>query len=156
MRSDPDAAPAFFWAAVSWGEWALSFGKIQAAKMGAASRIRDEAQTLIALDPRFEEGGGYRILGRLHDQAPRLPFLTWWVSREQAIANLRKACSIAPGNLVNLHFLAEALAHVAGRASAEAVQLEERVVSSAPSPTHLVEELRIQEEAQGNLAQWKQ
>jgi tetratricopeptide (TPR) repeat protein len=155
VRNDPDALPTFFWAAVSWGEWSLYVGKMAAARMGAASRIRDAANIVIALDPAFEEGGGNRILGRLHDQAPKIPVLTWWVSRKEALANLRRAVEIAPQNLVNRHFLAEALAHGATAERAEAIQLEEQVVAAAPSPVHLVEEIHIQEEAKRNLAGWK-
>ncbi len=155
VRNDSDALPTFFWAAVSWGEWSLYVGKIAAARMGAASRIRDAASVVISLDPTFEEGGGNRILGRLHDQAPKIPVLTWWVSRKEALANLRRAVEIAPQNLVNRHFLAEALAHGATAERAEAVQVEDQVVAAAPSPVHLVEEIHIQEEAKRNLAGWK-
>jgi len=155
LRNDPDALPTFFWTAVSWGEWSLDVGKMAAARMGAASRIRDDANVVIALDPTFEEGGGNRILGRLHDQAPKIPVLTWWVSRKEALANLRRALEIAPQNIVNRHFLAEALAHGSAAERAEAIQIEEQVVAAAPSPVHLVEEIHIQEEAKRRLAEWR-
>ena len=138
---------------MSWGEWALSIGKLEAVRRGAAAKIRDDAAIVIALDPRFEEGGGYRILGRLHDQAPRVPFLTWWVSRKEAITNLRNALAVAPDNVINLHFLAEALAR-SGASRAEAVRLEEQVLAAAASPARLVEETHIQDEAKRNLARW--
>ena len=154
-RGDPDASPTFFWAAVSWGEWSLSTGKLAAVKYGAAAKIRDDASIVIALDPEFEEGGGYRILGRLHDQAPKVPVLTWWVSRKQALANLRRAAAVAPKNVVNLHFLAEALARGNAPERAEAIAIEQRVVEAAPSPGRLVEELHIQEEAKRRLGEWK-
>src|SRR5262249_36310565 len=73
VRSAQDAAPAFFWAAVGWGQWSVLAGKLQAAKTGAAEKIRDDAEIVIAIDPEFEGGGGYRILGRLHHQAPSIP-----------------------------------------------------------------------------------
>ena len=155
LSNDSDAAPTFFWAAVSWGEWSLCVGKMAAARMGAATRIRDAAFVVLLLDPTFEEGGGYRIMGRLHDQAPRVPLLTWWVSRKEALTNLRRAVETGPRNLVNRHFLAEALAHGTPAERAEAIPLEEGVVAGAPSPSHLVEETHIQEEAKRNLAQWK-
>jgi tetratricopeptide (TPR) repeat protein len=155
LAPDPDAAPTLFWAAVSWGEWALSRGRLAAARSGAPSKIRDLSLALVAIDPRFEEGGGYRILGRLHDQAPRIPFLTGWVSREQALRCLREAVRIAPRNLVNRHFLAEALAKGSAVEREEARALERAVVTDAPSPDHLVEELALQEQAKRNLEAWK-
>jgi hypothetical protein len=155
VGSDRDAAPTFFWAAVAWGRWSLASGKLQAVRTGAAEKIRDYAETLIAMDPGFEEGGGYRLLGRLHSQAPKIPILTPWVSHEKAVENLRRALAVNGRNLVNRHFLAEALADGNPAERAEAITIEEAVVADAPSPGHLVEELAIQEEARANLAKWK-
>ena len=155
LGSDRDAAPTFFWAAVAWGRWSLASGKLNAVRTGAAEKIRDYAETLIAMDPGFEEGGGYRILGRLHSQAPKIPILTPWVSHEKAVENLRRAIAVNGRNLVNRHFLAEALADGNPAERAEGIAIEEAVVADAPSPGHLVEELAIQEEARKNLAKWK-
>jgi hypothetical protein len=155
VRRDPDASPTYFWAAVAWGEWALATGRIEAAKTGAATRIRDYARTLITLDSSFEEGGGYRVLGRLHHQAPRIPLLTGWVSREEGLRNLRLAVRTAPRNFVNRHFLAELLADRSAAERAEAIRIERSVLEDAPSPPHMVEELAIQEEARGNLKAWR-
>lgn len=155
VLSDHDALPTFFWSAVSWGQWALVSGKLKAARTGAAEKIRDDASTVIALDPDFEEGGGYRILGRLHHQAPKIPFLTSWVSREKALENLRRAVAINERNFVNRHFLAEALAEGTVAERAEAIRMEESLVADAPSPGHLVEDLSTQVEAKKNLEKWK-
>lgn len=155
LAKENDAAPTFFWSAVCRGQWALSVGKLEAARAGAAERIRDDAATVVALDPKFEEGGGYRVLGRLHTEAPEIPFLTGWVSRDEAIKNLRLAVANGPRNLLNRHFLAEALARGGAEEKAEAIKLEESVVAGAPSPGHLVEDLSTQEDAAKNLAAWK-
>jgi hypothetical protein len=155
VRKDTDAAPTFYWAAVSWGQWALARGKEEATKLGAAQKIRGYAAILIALDPAFEDGGGYRILGRLHDQAPRMQGETEWVSREEAIRNLRLAIKTDATNFANRLDLAEALARGTPAERAEAVRIARGVVSDAPSPTRLVEELRIQTDAASDLASWK-
>ncbi len=153
FRKDPDGPAALFWTAVAWGQWSLASGKMEAARKGAARRIRDDCLTLIALDPAFEEGGGYRILGRVHDQAPKIPLLTGWVSRAEGLRLLRLAVAQAPRNFVNRHFLAEALAR--SGAFAEAIKIEEELTSDQPGAEHLVEELGIQEEARKNLAAWR-
>jgi hypothetical protein len=155
LKDRSDAAPTYFWAAVSWGEWALAKGKLESAKAGAAERIRDYALTVIGVDPDFEEGGGYRILGRLHDQAPWIPFVTGWVSEDEAVKYLRLAMDKDSRNFVNRHFLAEALHKGDAKAKAEAVALEEGILNDSPSPQHLVEELKIQDDARANLAAWK-
>jgi hypothetical protein len=155
LKDRTDAAPVYFWAAVAWGEWALSTGKVESAKNGAAEKIRDYASMVVGLDPTFEEGGGYRVLGRLNDQAPWIPFLTGWVSREDALKYLRLAMQQNDRNFVNRHFLAEALWGGDANEKAEAIRLEEALVNDAPSPQHLIEDLAIQGSARKNLADWK-
>jgi hypothetical protein len=154
LAGEPDAASAYFWTAVAWGEWGLVAPRITAARKGAAMKVRDYAATVIALDPGFEGGGGYRILGRLHQRAPRIPGVTGWVSRAEGIRNLRLAVKTAPRNFVNRHFLAEALADGGPAAKSEAIRIEKDLVADAPSPGHLVEDLAIQEEAKRDLAAW--
>jgi tetratricopeptide (TPR) repeat protein len=155
LKDRSDAAPTYFWAAVAWGQWALAKGKLEAAKSGAAETIRDYALTVIGLDPTFEEGGGYRIVGRLNDQAPWIPFITGWVSEDDAVKYLRLAMGVDGRNFVNRHFLAEALHKGDAKAKAEAVTLEEGIVNDAPSPQHLIEELKLQDAARANLESWK-
>ncbi len=155
LKDQSDAAPIYFWSAVSWGEWALASGKLDAARTGAADKIRDDALTVIGIDPAFEDGGGYRVLGRLNDQAPWIPFITGWVSRADAVKYMRMAMKENGLNFANRHFLAEALHGGDAKEQAEAVALEEGLVADAPSPTRVVEELTIQEEARQNLAAWR-
>jgi hypothetical protein len=155
LAKQPEAAPTFYWSSACWGQWALAVGKLEAARIGAGERIRDDAATVIALAPGFEDGGGYRVLGRLHDQAPDVPFLTGWVSRDEALKNLRLAVSVGPKNFSNRHYLAEALWRGGAEEKSEAVSLEEAVMAGAPSPQHLVEDLSVQNQARANLAEWK-
>jgi tetratricopeptide (TPR) repeat protein len=155
LRKDTDAPPTFYWGAVAWGQWALARGKEEATKLGAADKIRTDATILIALDPRFEEGGGYRVLGRLHDQAPRMVAQTDWISRDEALRNLRLAIQIDPANFANRLFLAEAFASGTPAERAEAVRLAKELTAEAPSPSRLIEELRLQEQAAKDLRSWK-
>ena len=154
-KTDANAAPTYYWAAACQGQWALTVGKLEAARKGAADKIRDYGLTVMGIDPQFEEGGGYRIVGRLNDQAPWIPFVTGWVSREDAIKYLRLAMQVNARNFANRHFLAEALHRGDAKEQAEAVTLEEAIVSDAASPQRLVEELTMQEMARANLAAWK-
>lgn len=154
VKRDTDAAPSYYWAAVAWGQWALASGKIEAAKTGAADRIRGYAVAVIGLDPEFEEGGGFRVLGRLHDQAPWIPFVTGWVSRDEAVKNLRLALRVDPRSMINRIFLAEALATGSAEEKAEAIRLVESVVADAPSPARIVEELKLQNDAREDLKRW--
>jgi hypothetical protein len=140
LRARPDAVNLYYWSAVSWGEWALARGKLAAARSGAAARVRDLGQTVVDLDPGFEQGGGFRILGRLHDQSPRIPLITGWVSREKAIDFLQRALAAGPRNTVTQLFLAEALLEHAPHRRAEARALLTSCAQAPPRPEFAVED----------------
>src|SRR6516225_4028778 len=129
LKDRSDAAPTYYWAAATTGQWALSVGAIEAARKGAADKIRDCGLTVIGIDPQFEEGGGHRIVGRLNDQAPWIPFVTGWVSREDALKYLRLANQVSKRNFANRLFLAEALHKGDAKEQAEAVTILEALVA---------------------------
>src|SRR5258706_2848788 len=147
VKDLPDAVPTFLWAGVDWGKWALAFGKMAAVKHGAAAKIRDYAQAVILLDPVYEDGGGDRVLGRLHHQTPSVPFFTGWASRAEALKSLRLAVEKSPRAVVNRLYLAEALWDYEPSRRGEAKSLLEGVIGATPLPDHLVEDRRVQEEA---------
>ena len=142
VKGRPDVVPCFLWASVNWGKWALVFGKTAAARQGAAAKIRDYATAVIRLDPSFDEGGGYRVLGRLHHQTPSIPFITGWASRTEALKNLRLAVETAPRNFVNRLYLAEAIWDYEKEKRPEARRMLEALVADAPSAELPVEEDR--------------
>ena len=136
-------APALYlWTAGHWGEWAMTRGKFAAARSGAASRVRDLSQTVIEIDPLFEDAAGYRILGRLHAEAPSIVFITGWVSREKALLYLRRAHQIAPSHPTNSYFLAEALLDHEPAQRDEALALLEQCAALTPRPDFLLEDAR--------------
>ncbi|MET0553581.1 MAG: hypothetical protein ABW221_11125 [Vicinamibacteria bacterium] len=134
------AVALHFWAAVAWGQWGLAAGKLAAVRQGVARRVRDLGQTVVDLDPAYEQGGGYRILGRLHDQCPRIPFLTGWVSHDRSLAYLRQALAFDPASTVDQVFLAEAILAHDGDRRAEAMRLLEACARAVPRPGLLVED----------------
>ena len=97
----PEAKPLFLWAAVHWGLWGDVFGRLAAARQGVGDRVKRYAETLIALDERYEDAGGHRVLGRLHTLAPKVPFVTGWVDRGKAVSELRRAVALGPDNFDN-------------------------------------------------------
>jgi len=140
LRAIPGSLDLHFWSAVCWGEWALRRGKLAAARTGAGTKIRDLGQTVVDLDPAYEQGGGYRILGRLHDQSPRVPFFTMWISRDKALAYLELAQAQGPDNTVNQFFLAEALLNHFPQRQEEARRLLRQCGSATPRPEYRVED----------------
>ena len=150
-RTIAPAAETYLWAAVSWGQWAV-FHKLYAAWQSAPARIRDLAQAAIQIEPAIAQAGGYLILGRLHVEAPRIPMLTGWVSREKGIAYLRTGLAIAPDNTALMYFLADALLSVDPSKKEEARSLLQRCASATPRPEYAVEDAHYAEEARERLA----
>lgn len=133
-------APALlFWCGIAWGQWSLDH-KVAAAWQGAGGRIRDLAETAVALAPDYEQGAPHIVLGRLHSESPKIPLITGFVSRKKGLEHLRKAESLSPGNTVALWSLAGAiLVHEPGN-RAEAVRLLRTCAAASPRPEYLVED----------------
>jgi hypothetical protein len=154
VKGTPGALPSFLWASVDWGKWALVFGKTAAVKQGAAAKIRDYAQAVILIDPSYDGGGGYRVLGRLHHQTPAVPFFTGWASRTEALKNLRLGVAAGPRNLVGRQFLAEAMWDYESSRRGDARAMLEKILAETPDPEYLVENRKTQEEAAQLLKEW--
>jgi len=152
LRREPLAAEIYLWSAVSWGQWATTH-KLGAVWQGAARQIRDLAQAVVDIEPDTLYGSGFVILGRLHAEAPRVPMLTPWISREKAIEYLTRALAIAPESTSNMYFLAEALLAIQPERKREVVELLERCANAAPRPGLLVEDAHYAEEARALLAE---
>ena len=140
LRKIKGAPLLYLWTAGHWGEWALVRGKFAAARSGIASRLRDLAQSVIDIDPVFEDAAGYRILGRLHAEAPRIPFITGWVSHDKGVQFLRRAYEIAPNHPVTWYFLAEAILDHDPSKADEAKRLLEKCASTPPRPDTVLED----------------
>jgi tetratricopeptide (TPR) repeat protein len=148
----PESKPLYLWAAVHWGLWGDVFGRLAAARQGVGDKVKRDSEILIALDERYEDAAGHRILGRLHTLAPKVPFVTGWVDRDKAVSELRRAVALGPDNFDNHLFLAEALfEHQAGK-SAEAREILKRLLAHKPSPELVVEQEKSLAEARALLA----
>lgn len=148
----PEAKPLFLWAAVHWGLWGDVFGRMAAARQGVGDKVRRYSEVLVALDERYEDAAGHRILGRLHTLAPKVPFVTGWVDREKAVSELRKAVALGPDNWDNHLFLAEALLEYQPAKAAEAREILRRLLARRPAPELAVEQERTLVNARALLA----
>jgi hypothetical protein len=149
----PHVAEAHFWAAISWGLWAMSHGNASSGFKGVAGRIRDHAEALIAIDERFADAGGLRLLGRLHAATPRVPMFTGWIDPARGIALLQRANGISTADPRNPLFLGEALLEHAPARRAEALALLREVAARVPDPAHAVEQQETIDEARRVLAE---
>jgi tetratricopeptide (TPR) repeat protein len=152
LAGTPEATPIVLWAGVHWGLWGDNFGRIAAARQGVGDKIRRYAEIGIALDERYDEAAGHRLLGRLHDQAPKVPFFTGWVDRGKAVAELRRAVALAPDNDLNQLYLAEALLDHQSAQAGEAREILRKLIAKPPSPARLVEDEKAIADARALLA----
>jgi tetratricopeptide (TPR) repeat protein len=155
MKDSSDAIATFLWSSANWGQWALAYGKFQAVRQGAATKIRDLATAVTTMDPNYAEGGGYRVLGRLYHQTPYVPFITGWASNREAVGYLRRAYEIGPRNFLNRLYLAEALWDLNRDSRDEAMRLVDALIHDIPRPEFLVEDRAAQERARELLEQWR-
>ena len=155
LRSTPHAAEVLYWDAAVWGEWALVYGKLAAAREGVADRIKRHATLAMLIDPKAEGGGGSRILGRLHHQTPRIPFLTGWASDELAVKYLKESLADDPTNKLTRVWLAEAMVAANPRSKPQAMEMLREVVNSPNDPEYIVEQKAAVDDAKALLAAWK-
>jgi tetratricopeptide (TPR) repeat protein len=150
----PGAGEAFFWDAVNWGEWALAYGKMAAARQGAADRIKRGATIALLVDPRMEMGSPARVLGRLHDQTPRIPFITGWASSKEAVRFLNESLKIDASNKLTLVFLAEATMSADSSKKLQALQMLRTAVNAPVDPNFPVEDAAAVADAKALLRKW--
>ena len=153
-RTIPGAAETFFWDSVNWGEWALVYGKLAAVKEGAADRIRRGSTIAMLIDPKVEAGGPARVLGRLHDQTPRVPFVTGWASSKEAVRFLNESLKVDPANKITKVFLAEAMVSNDSDTKPQAIQMLRDVINAPNPPEFEVENAAATNDARGLLRKW--
>jgi len=120
---EPNRPEGHFWIAANMGAMAESFGLRQGIKYRGA--IKTELETVLRLDPAFQQGSADRALGRWYFKVPRL----FGGSRKEAEAHLRASLTYSPHSTASHFFLAELLIDD-GRNAEAAVEL--RAVVDAP------------------------
>ena len=150
--SPRDVARLYFWSAINWGAWSRNAGLLSAVRQGVANRIHRYTLVTIALEPEYEEGGAFRLLGRLHAELPRVPFVSGWVDREESIPLLERAYAVAPANPGNRLLLALTLLDLAPERHREALDLLKQVEGLTPRPSMRIEDLAMRSEARERLA----
>ena len=149
----PDSASFRYWYLVNLGSWSKAYGILTAAREGVADLMKEHSERIIALDPGYENGGGYFMLGAVHYESPYIPFLLSWPDNDDAVVWLRKAVDTGGARLVQMVYLAKAL-YKDGQKS-EAISLLKKVANFEPSPYALVEERDDIREARELLGEYR-
>ncbi len=129
----PEAVEGHFWLAANYGGQAQLVGALKA--LSTVKKIRTEMQTVVKLDPVFENGNAFLALGEIDRELPGVA----GGNKKRALTTFEDGLKLAPNNLDLKVTLAKAYAEV-GRKDEARRLLEEIVKAQATT--------RIQREAQ--------
>jgi tetratricopeptide (TPR) repeat protein len=99
----PARPEGHFWMAANMGALAESFGMRQGLKYRGA--IKDALETVLRIDPAFQQGSADRALGRWYHKVPGL----FGGSEQKAEQHLRTSLTYNPHSTASHFFLAETL-----------------------------------------------
>jgi len=114
------------WLAANMGALAESFGMRQGLKY--RGEIKSELETVLRIDPAFEQGSADRALGRWYYKVPGL----FGGSDTKSEEHLRKSLTYNPNSTASLYFLAETL--LEEKKKAEAKQILEHCLAAPIAP----------------------
>lgn len=103
IAAAPQRPEGHFWAAANMGALAESFGLRQGIKY--RGQIKDELETVLKIDPGFQQGSADRALGRWYFKVPGL----FGGSTKKSEEHLRRSLTYNPNSTASLYFLAETL-----------------------------------------------
>ncbi len=153
MKKYPDAVEFRYWYLANLGSWSEEYGILAAAREGVADIMKEQSEIIINLDPEYEDGGGYFMLGAVHYKSPYIPFFLSWPKNEKAIKWLKKAVATGAATPTQKVYLANAL-YKDGQKK-EAISILKEVVSTPPSEAEPVEDMEKIEEAKELLKKYQ-
>ena len=93
--------------------------------------MRFHSKKIIELDPNYENGAGYFLLGAVHYKSPYVPFILSWPSNKDAIMWLQRAYDSGEAEIAQVVYLAQALNK--DKKKEAAVNLLRMVIERTPS-----------------------
>ena len=141
---NPKSVPGHFWLGVNYGVYGSAKGIMES--LSLVDPIKKEMATVIALDPDYEAGGAYRVLGRLYFKLPGL----FGGDNDEAIKNLKIAVHKGPKRYLNHIYLAEVLFDEDQEGKAK--ELLEVVVAGPPEPGYEPETVEWKAQAKKMLS----
>jgi tetratricopeptide (TPR) repeat protein len=139
----PARPEGHFWMAANMGALAESFGMRQGLKYRGA--IKDSLETVLRIDPAFQQGSADRALGRWYHKVPGL----FGGSEQKAEQHLRKSLTYNPDSTASHFFLAETLFEL-GR-DGEAREELHKVIDAPLDPEWEPEDRDFKEQARQRL-----
>lgn len=143
----PDKPDGHFWIAANMGALAESFGLRQGLKY--RGDIKDALETVLKLDPAFQQGSADRALGRWYYKVPGL----FGGSDRKSEEHLRKSLTYNPNSSSSLFFLAETLIEL--HKTDEARATLQKLLDAPADPEWAPEDREFKEKGRRLLARLK-
>jgi tetratricopeptide (TPR) repeat protein len=139
VTQQPNGVEGHFWLGANYGGYSQETGMFKA--LSTIKKMRTEMETVLRLNPRYEEGNAYLALGELDRQLPGI----LGGDNKRAISYLEQGLSIAPQHMKMKLALAEAY-RAAKRHDDARRQLQE-ILQMPLNPTHAGSNHETQEKA---------
>jgi tetratricopeptide (TPR) repeat protein len=120
---EPERPEGHFWMAADMGAMAESFGLRMGIRYKGA--VRRELETVLRIDPAYQQGSADRALGRWHLRVPWL----FGGRKSESVEHLQRSLTYDPANAASHFFLAETFLAMQRRDEA---QSELRAVLESP------------------------
>ncbi len=140
----PNRPEGHFWTAANMGAMAESFGMRQGLKY--RKPIKEELETVLRIDPAYQDGSADRALGRWYFKVPSL----FGGSHKEAEAHLRASLTYNADSTASRFFLAELLID-SGRKPEARAELQ-RVLDAPLNPEWTPEDREFKAQARRTLA----
>ena len=93
--------------------------------------MKYHSEKIISLNPEYENGAGYLLLGAVHYKAPYIPFILSWPNNKEAIKYLQLAYNTGNVEIAQMVYLSQALHK--GKRKDEAIILIDKAMNIVPS-----------------------
>ena len=127
----PESAEYRYWYLVNLGSWAEVYGILAAAREGVADQMRSHSKRIIEIDPEYENGAGYFMLGAVHYKSPYIPFILSWPNNNDAIKWLEMSYNTGDAKLAQGVYLAQAF--YKDDKIDKAIILLDKIIKASPS-----------------------
>jgi len=141
----PDSVDFIYWNLATMSNWAKTVGLRSVTKMGAGEEFREKAVDVIVMDPEYENGGGYFLLGAVYFTAPYIPLISSWPSNTKSIKYFKQA--VATGLATPLQQIYHAKSLINDKKMDEAKKILKNLSKMNPNPKNLIEDKTYIEEA---------
>ncbi len=141
----PESVELLYWNLATMSNWAKLIGVKSVTKLGAAENYREKAVDIIVMDPNYEDGGGYFLLGAVYFTAPYIPLIISWPDDDKAVKYFSRAVETGRSTPLQMLYLAHAL--IKTDQEDKAKEVLQRIINTAPSELNYIEDSHYIHEA---------